>query len=129
MVSRWQRPKMMMRSRHSRRSVPPTIPLNAFASGALIGVRMTSVPSDRNTSSKPAADFASRSRRGNETKESQPGNEVPRLLGHPAPIGVGRVTPAKCTRRDSTSMKNKMKRRLRNTASTVTKSQARMPEA
>lgn len=35
---------------------------NALASGALIGVRMTCTSSDRNTSSKPSANFASRSR-------------------------------------------------------------------
>jgi hypothetical protein len=35
---------------------------NALASGALIGVRMTSVPSDRKTSSKPPGHLASRSR-------------------------------------------------------------------
>jgi transposase InsO family protein len=51
-----------MRSRHSRRSVPTNRSANAFALGALIGVRTILSPSVGKTSSKAETYLASRSR-------------------------------------------------------------------
>lgn len=59
---------MSRRSRHSRRAVPTNRSATAFARGARTGVRMTSVPSDRNTSSKFVVNFVSQSRIGKRTR-------------------------------------------------------------
>ena len=51
-----------MRSKHSRRTVPTKRSAMALVRGALIGVRMIPIRSDRNTWSKLALNLASRSR-------------------------------------------------------------------
>ena len=50
--SRCRRPKISIRSRHSRRMVPTKRSAKALARGARTGVRMIRMPSDRKTSSK-----------------------------------------------------------------------------
>jgi len=53
---------MRMRSRHSRRTVSTKRSAMALARGALTGVRMIPIRSERKTSSKLAVNLASRSR-------------------------------------------------------------------
>jgi hypothetical protein len=62
---------------------------NALAFGARIGVRTTSTPSVRNTSSNGPENLASRSRTRKRTRSSRPSiAKVPGLLGHPGRVGV-----------------------------------------
>ena len=82
-------PKMRIRSRHSRLSVPTNRSANAFASGALIGVRTILRPSERITSSKRATYLAYRSREEAKTGRLPRAHEVARLLGHPGGVGIG----------------------------------------
>jgi hypothetical protein len=99
--------------------------------GRLHGVRSTSAPSDRNTSSKLRVNFASRSRRRKRTCRPWSPSTSMRLRACWAtqpPSGLA-VTPARCTRRMPSSMKNSTYSRRSQMVSTVKKSQARMPAA
>src|SRR3990170_436970 len=62
MRSRCRGPRISSQSRHSARSVSIQRSAKAFAFGALIGVRVTRIPSDTQTSSKERENLASRSR-------------------------------------------------------------------
>ena len=67
-VSRWRRPRMSVRSRHSRRNVAMTRSRTKFARGARIGVLITLVSSAAKTASKEEVNFVSRSRMRNLTR-------------------------------------------------------------
>jgi len=62
MRSRCRGPRISSQSRHSARSVSIQRSAKAFAFGALIGVRITRIPSDPKTASKERQNLASRSR-------------------------------------------------------------------
>ena len=88
-------------------------------------------PRERNTSSKLRANFASRSRMRNRTCRPRSPSTSRRLRAcwvTQAPSGLA-VTPARCTRRVSSSMKNSTYSRRSQTVSTVKKSQATIPAA
>jgi hypothetical protein len=70
-------PKMRVRSRHSRRSVPTNRSANAIASGARIGVRTILRLSERNTSSEPATYLQSRLRMSK--RKGRPSHRATRL--------------------------------------------------
>ena len=98
---------MRTRSRHSRRIVPTKRSAMALARGALAGVGMIFIPSDRKTSSKPVVNFVSRSRISHLAATARSSRIQARCLAcwvtH-GPVGLG-VTPATCTFRDPCSMK------------------------
>jgi hypothetical protein len=64
-------PKMSRWSGHSLRRVPTARSQIAFARGARTGLRVTSMPSDRNTSSKALVNLVSRSRMRNRKPENR----------------------------------------------------------
>ena len=69
---------------------PYEAPACALACGERNGVRITSTPSVRKTSSKPATNFESRSRTRNLNPRARRRAEVARLLGDPPAVGIGR---------------------------------------
>jgi hypothetical protein len=67
--------------------------MTAFARGARTGVRMIRRPSDRNTSSKEAVNFVSRSwirKRVGEGRSARTPMMIAGLLGRPLPGPIGR---------------------------------------
>jgi hypothetical protein len=74
--------------------------------GALIGVRTIFSPSERNTSSKPATYFEFRSRM--RKRKGRPSHRATRLRAcwMIQEVSGFEVTPARCTLRVATSMKN-----------------------
>src|SRR6266511_3038859 len=92
---------------------------------------MTSVPVERHTSSNALVNLASRSRIRNlhaVAPSPRPTTMFRACWATHHPVGCG-VTPARCTRRLPSSIKNRTYNRRRKTVSTVKKSQARMPVA
>jgi len=100
----------------------------ALALGACTGVISTSVPSDRNTSSKARVNFASRWRMRNCNGRCSSISRFRACWVTQAPSGWA-VAPARCTRRLLSSMKNSTYSRGSQTVSTVKKSQAMIPAA
>jgi hypothetical protein len=93
-------------------------------------VRMISMPSERKTSSKAALNLLSRSRmrkRGDMFCSDRVMSRLRACCTTQAPSGWA-VTPARCTRRLSSSMKNSTYSRRSQTVSTVKKSQAMLTQ-
>src|SRR6266516_2569346 len=84
-------------------------PAYAFAVGARTGVTSTWAPSERNASSKLRQNFASRSRSRKRTCRSRSPNTSSKLRACwvTQVLSGWAVTPARCTRRVSSSMKNR----------------------
>src|SRR6266536_3947235 len=98
---------MRMRSRQSLRTVRTQRSANAFAFGARTGVRITSIPSERKTSSK--ARLKLRLAVMDQQLErllllGQLHDNVPGLLSHPGAVWVGstgdELEPARCQREE-----------------------------
>jgi hypothetical protein len=99
--------------------------------GARTGVTSTSTPSEDNTSSKLRENFASRSRMRRRSRCARSPSTSSRLRAcwvTQAPFGLA-VTPARWTRRVSSSMKNSTYNRRSQTVSMVKKSHATIPAA
>jgi hypothetical protein len=95
------------------------------------GVTSTSTPSDPKTSSNPRQNFASRSRirkRVRRPRSSRTSSRLRACWVIQAALGFG-VTPARWTRRVSSSMKNSTYSRRSQIVSTVKKSQATISAA
>jgi hypothetical protein len=103
----------------------------AFARGARTGVRMTRMPSERNTSSKLGVNLLSRSRTRKHSGCSRSASVITRLRAcwvTQRSCGFA-VTPPRCTRRLASSMKKSTYSRRSQTVSTVRKSQATIADA
>jgi hypothetical protein len=99
--------------------------------GACTGVRSISAPCEPKTSSKLWVNFASRSRSTKQRRRPCSSSTSSRLRAcwaTQAALGLA-VTPARWTRRVSSSMKNSTYSRRSVAVSTVKKSHARMPAA
>ncbi len=108
-------------SRHSTRTVRTQRSAWAFALGACTGVKTTSAPSERNTSSKLRQNFASRSRIRKQTRRPRSPSISSRLRAcwvTQAPSGLA-VTPPGWIRLVSSSIKNSTYSRRSQTVSTV----------
>src|SRR5665213_864627 len=104
--SRWRRPRMRMRSRHSRRRVPMILSQVAFARGVRTGVLTIRMPSDLKTSSNDRANLQSRSRIKNLTdglRSAQPKVTL-RACWVTQPAAGLVVMPARWTTRECRSM-------------------------
>src|SRR6266571_5041251 len=103
----------------------------AFAVGARTGVASTWAPSERNTSSKLRQNFASRSWSRKRTCRPRSPSTSCRLRACwvTQALPGWAVTPARCTRRVSSSMKNSTESRRSQTVSAVRKSHATIPAA
>jgi hypothetical protein len=101
-------PTISSQSRHSARTVCTQRSAYAFALGARTGVTSTSPPSAQNTASKLRQNLASRSRSTKRTcrpPSPSTSSKLRACWATQAPLGLA-VTPAKWTRRVSSSMKN-----------------------
>jgi hypothetical protein len=99
--------------------------------GARTGVRSTSAPSEQNRSSNVRLNFSSRSRTTKRSRRPRSPSISRRLRAcwvTQAPFGLA-VTPARWTRRVSSSMKNSTYSRRSHTVSAVKKSQATISAA
>jgi hypothetical protein len=102
-------PRISSQSRHSARSVSIQRSAKAFAFGALIGVRITRIPSDTKTGSKERQNLASRSRMRKPICVPSSARLITRFLAcwvtnEESGLVVATVT---CTRRVPISMKNR----------------------
>ncbi len=100
---------MRIRSRQSLRTVRTQRSANAFAFGAWIGVRITSIPSERKTSSKARLNFLSRSWISSRNRRSYSPSCMVRLracCATQAPSGFG-VQAMNSSRRVASEMKKK----------------------
>lgn len=118
------RPTIRSQSRQSEGTVRTHRSAHAFALGARTGASSTSAPSERTTSSKLRGEL----RLAVAQREPDPSawlaqaqQQVAGLLGDPRPSGLA-VTPARCTRRVSSSMNTSTYSRHSQTVSTRYKS-------
>jgi transposase len=118
-------------SKHSARTVRTQRSAYAFAFGARGGNFTASTPAAANTASNAAVNLASRSRIRNQNRSTRWSRSISRFraiwVTHSL-VGCA-VTPARCTRRRSSSTMNSTYSRVNPTVSTVRKSQASIPAA